>query len=171
MTTSQQTILQRDQTTDARLRTSAQGVVTVRDAVRSGPGHPPETIPQPRPAHRPFAYPPWPTSQPGPQATLPPPGQHPLSLRTDQMGYECYDQERGWPCVPLLPALVVRQKRARAYLPAPRLLGVETAEAEAMARWLDDGGTEDHGSEQDVGSVVTGDEDKRSARPVASALA
>ncbi|TMC15239.1 MAG: hypothetical protein E6J34_22600 [Chloroflexi bacterium] len=46
-----------------------------------------------------FTYPAWPTSKPGPQATSPLPGQHPHPLRTDQILYECYDQERGRPCV------------------------------------------------------------------------
>ncbi len=45
-------------------------------------------------------YPEWPTSTPGPQATLPPPGMKPVPTRTDQMVYECYDQERGMPCTP-----------------------------------------------------------------------
>lgn len=179
MTTYQKTILQGNQTTDAGPHEYAQGEVTVQDAARSGPGvspiehngsngHSPETVTQAKPAHRPFSYPAWPTSQPGPQATLPPPGQHPLPLRTDQMMYGCYDQERGEPCTSPLPAPVVQQKRARSYLPTPHLLGVETSGGEEIARWLDDGGREDHGSEQNVRSVVGGD-GKRSAPPVASA--
>ena len=44
-------------------------------------------------------YPTWPTSQPGPQATPPPSGQDAYPLRSDQMVYECYDQERGVPCI------------------------------------------------------------------------
>jgi hypothetical protein len=59
-----------------------------------------DTIMQLKREHRPFTYPLWPTSKPGPGATLPPPGQKPLSMRTDQMVYACYDQERGRPCVP-----------------------------------------------------------------------
>ena len=51
---------------------------------------------QPKPT-----YPEWPTSTPGPQATLPLPGMKPVSTRTDQMVYECYDQERGMPCTPV----------------------------------------------------------------------
>ncbi len=52
---------------------------------------------QPKPT-----YPSWPTSTPGPQATLPPPGMKPVPTRTDQMVYECYDQERGMPCTPVV---------------------------------------------------------------------
>src|SRR6185312_1220041 len=60
--------------------------------------------------HRPFVYPLWPTSTPGPEATLPPPGQKPLSTRTDQRVYACYDQAQGMPCVPP-PTPVVRENR------------------------------------------------------------
>src|SRR6266478_4901152 len=59
-----------------------------------------DTIMQSKREHRQFTYLLWPTSKPGPGATLPPPGQKPLSMRTDQMVYACYDQERGIPCVP-----------------------------------------------------------------------
>src|SRR5689334_23355615 len=51
----------------------------------------PETTMKSRLAHSPFAYPAWPTSQPGPQATAPLPGQLPHPKRTDQMVYLCYD--------------------------------------------------------------------------------
>ena len=44
---------------------------------------------------RPLVYPSWPTSKPGPETTLPPPGQKQHPLRTDQVIYESYDQERG----------------------------------------------------------------------------
>src|SRR6266568_1442465 len=55
-----------------------------------------ETMMPPRQDHRQFAYPAWPTSMPGPEATLPPLGQKPHPTRTDQMMYEePYDQERG----------------------------------------------------------------------------
>lgn len=46
-------------------------------------------------------FPAWPTSKAGPWATRRLPGQKPLPGRTDQMIYECYDQERGRPCVTL----------------------------------------------------------------------
>lgn len=52
---------------------------------------------QPKPT-----YPEWPTSTPGPQATSPLPGMKPVPTRTDQMVYECYDQERGMPCTPVV---------------------------------------------------------------------
>ncbi len=39
----------------------------------------------------------WPTSRPGPWATQPPPGQKPVSTRTDQVVEIDYDQERGRP--------------------------------------------------------------------------
>jgi hypothetical protein len=53
-----------------------------------------------KPEHQP-AYPAWPTSAPGPQTTTPPDGMRPVARRTDQMVYECYDQERGQPCIAL----------------------------------------------------------------------
>jgi len=94
------------------------------------------------PARRPFSYPVWPTSKPGPQATAPPSGQYPHRTRTDQMVYECYDQERGIQCVASPATVAVAHKRVRIYLPVPSLSDVEASEAEEMARWLDDGGTE-----------------------------
>jgi hypothetical protein len=91
---------------------------------------------QPKREHRPFAYPLWPTSTPGPEAILSPPGQKPLSTRSDQMVYACYDQEQGMPCVSP-PARVVRENRARMPLPG---VSPQEVEAETMERWLDDGG-------------------------------
>ena len=108
-----------------------------------------ETIMQPTREHRPFTYPLWPTSKPGPGATLPPSGQKPLSKRTDQMVYACYDQERGIPCVPS-PTQVVREKRTRTPLPDVNLQKVDS---EAMERWLDDGGASDHETAFDVGGI------------------
>jgi hypothetical protein len=70
--------------------------------------------------HHQFAYPAWPTSTPGPQETLPLPGQKPHPTRTDQMIYEYYDQERGMSCVPP-PMQVVQKIRARKNLPGARL--------------------------------------------------
>ena len=63
-----------------------------------------ETLVQPRRDQRQLkpTYPQWPTSTPGPQATSPLPGMKPVPTRTDQMVYECYDQERGMPCTPVV---------------------------------------------------------------------
>jgi len=71
----------------------------------------PETpLARPR-VHYQVALPPWPTSQPGPYVTAPSPGQRLVHLRTDQVMYDCYDQERGLPGpLPLIPA---DQERAR----------------------------------------------------------
>ena len=116
---------------------------TVHDGIQGGTA---ETITKPSRDHRQLIYPAWPTSTPGPQATLPPPGQKPLPTRTDQMIYECYDQERGRPCVPP-PTRVARENRTRTYLPDANLRKVE---AEAMERWLDDGGASDNEAVYDV---------------------
>jgi hypothetical protein len=108
-----------------------------------------DTIMQSKREHRPFTYPLWPTSKPGPGATLPPPGQKPLSARTDQMVYTCYDQKQGMSCVSS-PTWVVLENRTRTSLPNTSLQEV-ASEAEAMERWLDDGGTSDHETTYDVG--------------------
>ncbi|GHO73714.1 hypothetical protein KSD_14850 [Ktedonobacter sp. SOSP1-85] len=115
-----------------------------------------EAIRSDRHAQTQFAYPAWPTSKPGPQVTSPLPGQKPHPKRTDQMVYDCYDQEQGRPCVS--PATrTVRKMRGRVYLPDDNFLEViseaeaverwredgNASEAEAIARWLDDGGTSD----------------------------
>src|SRR5204863_7087453 len=84
-------------------------------------GHPPETIPPPVPVYRPFAYPAWPTSQAGPQITLPPPGQYPQPRRTDQMVYSSYDQERGMPGVLPTIRVVLQEKSLRTYRPEAEL--------------------------------------------------
>ena len=52
----------------------------------------------PLPRH--LCHPPWPTSRPGPEMTVPSPGQRLVSTRTDQVTYDCYDQERGRPGLP-----------------------------------------------------------------------
>src|SRR5260221_1227300 len=95
-----------------------------------------DTIMQPKREYRPFTYPLWPISKPGPGATLPPLGQEPRSMRTDQMVYACYDQERGRPCVPP-PTRVVRENSTR-----PRLLEVDRQEVESEGLELctDNGG-------------------------------
>ena len=46
---------------------------------------------------RQFTLPSWPTSQPGPEVTAPSPGQRLVPIRTDQVTYDFYDQERGLP--------------------------------------------------------------------------
>jgi hypothetical protein len=50
----------------------------------------------------------WPTSTPGSQATSPLSGMKPVPTRTDQMVYECYDQERGKPCTPVVERPAIR---------------------------------------------------------------
>ena len=148
MTITQQTTLPLDTIKAAVPDAYAQEPVAVQDSVQLGSttgfngksSHPLEAIPQSAPAHRPFTYPAWPTSQPGPQTTSPLLGQHPHRLRTDQMVYECYDQERGMPCVSP-PESAVRLHRGRTYLPDAS--GQEVAsEADSIERWLDDGGTD-----------------------------
>ncbi|WP_126630328.1 hypothetical protein [Dictyobacter alpinus] len=57
----------------------------------------------------------WPTSQPGPEAILPPPGQHPHPVRTDQMIYEHYDQEQGRPSTPVVAKPIVAEHRGKLY--------------------------------------------------------
>jgi hypothetical protein len=99
-----------------------------------------DTIMHSKSEHRPFAYPLWPTSKPGPGATLPPPGQKPLSMRTDQMVYACSDQELGISCVPP-PIRVVPENRTRTPLPD---VSLQEVDSEAMERWLDDGGASDN---------------------------
>ena len=105
-----------------------------------------ETMMQPKREHRPSTYPLWPTSTPGPGATLPPPGQKPLSMCTDQMVYACHDQGRGIPCVPA-PTRVVRENRTRTPLPD---VGLPEVDSEAMERWLDDGGTSENKAAYDA---------------------
>jgi len=124
MTITGQTTSPLDTMREAGPNAHVQGVVTVEDTAQSGPADtttgrngstdpPPEAISQPGPAHRPFAYPAWPTSKPGPQATAPLPGQHAHSLRTDQMIYGCYDQERGLPCVSPPRPIMYKQETKR----------------------------------------------------------
>lgn len=131
MTISQQTTSLLDTTREAGLAEYAEAVVTVQDASQSMQRNPmtgrheikediAEMIPPFQETHRQFAYTAWPTSKPGPQETLPLPGQKPHPMRTDQMIYECYDQERGMSCVPP-PMQVVQENRARKNLPGARL--------------------------------------------------
>ena len=108
-----------DKTSEAEANEQAVGRVTVQDASddpmreRSGiTDGPAETTMPPRQNHRQFAYPEWPTSTPGPEATLPPLGQKAYPTRTDQMMYEePYDQERGRPGISL-PAPIISEQAA-----------------------------------------------------------
>lgn len=59
----------------------------------------------------PFALAAWPTSQPGPRVTEPLPGQRLVPLRTDQVMYDSYDQQRGLPG--LLSPTSSNQERAK----------------------------------------------------------
>jgi hypothetical protein len=87
-----------EDTRESRLRDQTDTlVVETADAlIREAEGAT-EPLVQPKPT-----YPEWPTSTPGPQATSPLPGMKPVPTRTDQMVYECYDQERGMPCTPVV---------------------------------------------------------------------
>ena len=64
---------------------------------RGSQGGTPETTLAPPRLRRPFALPPWPTSQPGPRITAPSPGQRLVPRRTDPVMYNSYDRERGLP--------------------------------------------------------------------------
>jgi hypothetical protein len=66
------------------------------------------------------------------------------------MVYVCYDQEQGMPCVPP-PTPVVRENRTRTSLPD---VSLQEVEAEAMERWLDDGGASDHQAVYDARGVL-----------------
>ena len=147
MSTYQQTLPLVDKTSEAGPNEQAAGRVTVQvatnDPARERNGitdSSTETMMPPRQDHRQFAYPAWPTSKPGPETTSPLSGQKPHPTRTDQMVYECYDQERGMPDV-TPPTRVIRENGTRTYLPDAGLQEVDS-EAEAMERWLDDGGIE-----------------------------
>jgi hypothetical protein len=68
------------------------------------------------------------------------------------MVYFCYDQERGMACEP--PARsVVREPKGKIYLPDDRFQDI-VSEAEAMQRWLDDGGIPDKKKPSEVGDRV-----------------
>lgn len=147
MSTPQQTISPLDETSEAGPNEQTEAVMTVQDASQSVPGDPmtgchgiidctAETILQPKRVHPPA----WPTSKAGPQATSPLLGQKLHPMRTDQMVYECYDQERGMPCCIPPPTQLMREKRTRTYLPDSSLQE-GASEGEAIERWLDDGGT------------------------------
>jgi hypothetical protein len=104
MTTYQPTTSSGD--TTSAVESHKQADASVEDAARPIPGEQTvaqngskdggaATIVQPKYDYRQLAHPSWPTSKPGPEITPPPLGQYPLPGRTDQMIYECYDQERG----------------------------------------------------------------------------
>ncbi|QBD82009.1 hypothetical protein EPA93_40945 [Ktedonosporobacter rubrisoli] len=99
-----------------------------------------------------IVYPQWPTSKPGPLVTQPPAGQRPVARRSDQMVYDCYDQELGRACQPPT-RLAVREHEGKNSLPAESLRNI-IAEAEAMQRWLDDGGAQDKDATSEVGEVL-----------------
>ena len=160
MTTSQQTIVPLDQTRPAGPNGRAEVVEIAQVAVPSASDDPTtgrhgskegttEIILRPQHASRP-CYPAWPTSQPGPRATVPLAGQKLHPTRTDQVIYECYDQEQGMPCV-LPPGPPLRKNKARTYLPDANFQKA-VSEKEALERWLDDGGA----SAYDVASDVEG---------------
>ena len=69
-----------------------------QDIIKDGAAVP---VVQPKYDYRQLAHSSWPTSRPGPEITPPPPGQHLLPGRTDQMIYESYDQVGGMQCDPL----------------------------------------------------------------------
>ena len=97
-------------------------------------------------------YPEWPTSKPGPAVTPPPPGQRAHARRSDQMVYDCYDQERGMACKP--PARpVMREHKGKMYLPDDHFLEM-VSEADAEQRWLDDGGTSDKETAPEMGDKM-----------------
>ena len=116
----QQTLPLVDKTSGTGPNEQAAGRVTVQDATddparqRNGiTDGSAETMMPPRQDHRQFAYPAWPTSTPGPEATLPLPGQKPYPTRTDQMMYEePYDQARGRPGqAPMIPEQTAPESR------------------------------------------------------------
>jgi hypothetical protein len=78
----------------------------------------------------------------------PPPGQHPHPLRTDQVVYESYDQEKGIPGIPrLIPGVQEREVKPS---PPDASCQDEVAEMDAIQRWLDDGGSLEKESSEDT---------------------
>ncbi|MFL5661654.1 MAG: hypothetical protein ACJ8BW_09915 [Ktedonobacteraceae bacterium] len=106
------TTLLLDERRESRLREHTEALVNetadvlIREAESAA-----ETLVRPRRDQRQpkTTYPAWPTSTPGPQATSPLPGMKPVPTRTDQMVYECYDQERGVPCTAVPARLSIRR--------------------------------------------------------------
>ena len=137
-----------DDTREFRRREREEALVNVHDAtlslsvadatVREWNKHDTDdTSVQPNRAHRQLTLPPWPTSKSGSRATSPPPGQKPVPGRTDQMVYECYDEERGRPCV-VLPGHTRREsekliEQARSPGPLEQMSYAETLQATSIA--------------------------------------
>lgn len=92
--------------TDALLDEPAETLIREAECATETLVQPKRDERQPKPI-----YPSWPTSRPGPRAAWPPVDQKPVSTRTDQMTYECYDQELGMPCTPVPEAPVSRPHR------------------------------------------------------------
>jgi len=105
MQTYQPTLLLLDDTGETVVNERAEAVVAVQVALPDKPvprrkGSEESTavpVLAPPRRQRQFALPPWPTSQPGPEVTAPSPGQRLVPIRTDQVTYDFYDQERGLP--------------------------------------------------------------------------
>lgn len=163
MTTSQQTGSMFEQTREARPNEHGERVATVQHIVRSEPddltaesrgrnGTSAETILRSQPAPCPPVYPTWPTSQPGPLAITPPPGQHPHPLRTDQMVYESYDQEKGIPGIPR-PIPVMQEHEGKTALPDVSHQG-KVFDIDALQRWLDDGGSLEKEATSEMGDIT-----------------
>ena len=162
MTTSQQTSPPFEQTREARPNEHEKGVGVVQSTARSESGdsavkrsgcheNSAETIVQSQPAPRSFVYPVWPTSQPGPLAVPPPPGQHPHPLRTDQVVYESYDQEKGIPGIPRRIPVMHEQEMKPSHPDAS--CQDEVDEMDAIQRWLDDGGSQEKESTAGRGDI------------------
>jgi hypothetical protein len=88
-----------------------------------------ETVFASPPRQRQFTLPSWPTSHPGPEVTAPSPGQRLVLARTDQVTYDCYDQERGLPGLPP-PATTDDARESTAALPEARQTASTASQAE-----------------------------------------
>lgn len=138
-----------DTTREAETNEQVQRVGAVRDTAQGTLGDLPtehngrnaslpEMIPPSEPTRSRIVYPEWPTSKPGPLTTAPLPGQHPHPLRSDQMVYACYNQERGMICDAPVKPKIMQQQRGGQYLPDASTQ--ETAdEAQAIERGLNNG--------------------------------
>ena len=96
-----------------------------------------ETVSVSPPRQRQFTLPSWPTSQPGPEVTAPSPGQRLVPTRTDQVTYDCYDQERGRPGLPP-PATTDDARESTAALPETRKTAATASHAERQPPVLRD---------------------------------
>ncbi|HEU5379047.1 MAG TPA: hypothetical protein VFV38_26790 [Ktedonobacteraceae bacterium] len=88
-----------------------------------------ETVVASPPRQRQSTLPSWPTSLPGPEVTTPSPGQRLVPTRTDQVTYDCYDQERGLPGLPS-PATTDDARESTAVLPETRQTAATASHAE-----------------------------------------